>query len=356
MEPSERLSPVRRRGIASTPTSKASKKVALWIGLAGLLAAAAVVVGYRVFLSGKNRHHEYAISWPSSAPVGDPVKILHEVKAGDVFTTTTVSNASIVLAVDSVNPEDDGMRLDVRYATTHAIEAREGGLRSRVILAVQRADSTHPSMKAVVWAALGGPGTSTPYGVTFDREPSGVPIPGTLVELGIPKQQRFVLDGIVCGLGDLATNWLPGRDVRIGEVWPMETCARIPNVGDVIKRVAEAKREGGYPEPRLRAEVSAEGIEFKDTEECLRLRLVLYFTMEGDAKEPAAPGWISAAAFVDGHVWVATATGIPWASELDAGVTSSYAVANKTEERRAIQKITSRTVRGTEGVAPTLPK
>jgi len=352
MEPKDPPVPTRRRGIGSAPASKASKRVALWIGLAALVAATAVVVGYRLFMSEKNRRHEYPISWPKAAPVGDPVRILHEVKAGDVFTTTTLSNASIVLAVDSVNPKDDGMKLDVRYATTHVIEAREGGLRSKVTLAVERADSTHPSMKAVVWAALGGVGASTPYGVTFDREPSGAPIPGTVNELGIPTQQRLVLDGIVCGLGDLATNWLPGRDVRVGEVWPMETCARIPNVAAVIKRVAEAKREGGYPEPRLRAEVAAEGIEFKDTEECLRLRLVLYFTMEGDAKAPAAPGWLSAAAFVDGHVWVSVATGLPWASDLDAGITSSYAIATKTEERRAIQKIASKTVRGKEGVLP----
>jgi hypothetical protein len=40
--------------------------------------------------------------------------------------------------------------------------------------------------------------------------------------------QRFVLDGIVSGLGDLATNWLPGRDVRIGEVWPMASAPRSP--------------------------------------------------------------------------------------------------------------------------------
>ena len=85
---------------------------------------------------------------------------------------------------------------------------------------------------------------------------------------------------------------------------------------------------------------------------CLRLRLVLYFTMEGDAKAPAAPGWISTAAFVDGHVWVSTATGLPWASALDAGVTSTYSIATKSEQRRAIQKISSKTVRGTEGALP----
>ncbi len=354
MEPKDRPSPpTRRRGIASTPTSKASRKTTLLLLGGGVLCAVGLVVGYMLFISEKNRRHAYPISWPRSAPLGDPVRILHEVKAGDVFTTTTQSNASFVLSVESVDPKDAGMKFDVKYATTHTVEPREGGLRSKVALTIQRADATYPPLKEAVWRFLGPREATAGYVVSFDREASGRPVPGTVVETGgLPKMQRLVLDGIVSGLGDLATDWLPGRDVRIGEVWPMASCAAIPNVVEVIKQVAEATRSGGYPEAKLRAEVAAEGIEFKDTEECLRLRLVLYYTMEGDAKEPAAPGWISTAAFVDGHVWVSTTTGIPWASELDAGVTSTYAITGKSTERRAIQKIVSKTVRGTEGVAP----
>lgn len=357
MEPTARPSPARRRGIASTPTSKASKKLAVYIGLAALLVAVAIVVGYRMFLSEKNRRHSYPVSWPRSAPEGEPVTIRHEVKEGDVFTTTTLSNVSIVLAVDSVDPKDDGMRLDVRYAARHVVEPREGGLRSRVTLTAERADSTYAPMKALIWVTLGGAEATQAYGVAYDRTPTGAPIPGTVTEFGgQPAQQRFVYDGTVCGLGDLATSWLPPRPVRIGDVWTMAECANVPNVTAVIKEVAEAKRAGGYPEPALRAEVAAEALERKDDEDCLRLRLVLYFTMEGEAKAPAVPGWISTAAFVNGHVWVSTATGLPWASELEAGITSSYAIANKTEERRAIQRIASRTVRGAEGVAHSAKK
>ncbi len=357
MEPSERPSPARRRTSASAPPARASRRSKLLLLGAAVLTLGGLGVGYSFFLADLNPTHSYPISWPTSAPAGDPVRILHEVKAGDVFTTTTVSNASFVLAVDSVDPKDAGMKFDVKYASRHAIEPREGGLRSKVTLEVVRADATYPPLKDAVWKFLGARESTVAYVVSFDRDASGRPVAGTVVETGgLPKMQRLVLDGVVSGLGDLATNWLPGRDVRIGEVWPMASCASLPNVVDVIRQVAEATRSGGYPESKLRAEVAAEGIEFKNTEECLRLRLVLYFTMEGDAVAPAIPGWLSAAAFVDGHVWVSTATGIPWASELDAGVTTTYTVQAKRTERRAIQKITSTTVRGTEVAGPTPAK
>jgi hypothetical protein len=120
---------------------------------------------------------------------------------------------------------------------------------------------------------------------------------------------------------------------------------------DVVKQVAEATAAGGYPEPKLRAEVAAEASEFKDTEECLRLRLVLYYTMEGDAKRPAAPGWISTAAFcrrprvgLDRH-------GHPWASALDAGdldLLDRHEVGAAPRDPEDLSK----TVRGTEGALP----
>jgi hypothetical protein len=160
------------------------------------------------------------------------------------------------------------------------------------------------------------------------------------------KEQRKVLDSVLCGLGDVSTNYLPPRPVRLGEVWDLDEAVDLPGILTVVKYVARTDEyPGGYPEIRRVGKVAAEALESRDGEPCLRLRLVVYVTQEGEAVAPALPGRVSTAAKIDGHVWISASKGTLWEQDLASEIMTSYLCARPTE-RHATAKLTAKSARG----------
>ncbi len=322
----------------------------------------AIVLGglfayYHFALSSRNRHHEYAVTMPVAAPRGEPVAIGHDLKAGDVFHTTFDTQFRIVLSVDLMDPKD-GMYLDANLTLGHGVTPKEGdpagGLLSTYRVVVNRAKSNPQDWKAAVWLMLGTP--VMPCRLRQDRDADGRPRGRATGLEGSPKQAE-ALRSVFCGLDDVATNYLPPRPVRLGDVWDLSeaiSTAGILSVLRIVSRTDEFPKgyipktdeaPKGFPDPKLVGKVAAEAVEQKDGEECLRCRLVVYVTQEGEVVEPALPGRLSTAAKIEGHVWVSTGKGILWASDLAAEITTSYLSDVRPTERRATATIKASTAR-----------
>lgn len=319
-----------------------------------LLAAlgAVVLIGgflvyYRLRISDQSRHHEFEIVWPVASPRGEPIEIGHDLKAGDVFLTKYESHFLIVLSVENNINLKIGMNLDVALTLGHGVKVAppDGppGLVSTYRTAVNDARSTPPEWTAPVWLALNN--SAVPCAFKLPRDASGA-VTGKATGGPAAKEQRKVLDSVLCGLGEVTTNYLPPRPVRLGDVWDLDEGADLPGILTVVKYVARTDEyPGGYPEIRRIGKVAAEALETRDGEPCLRLRLVIYVTQEGDAVAPALPGRVSTAARIDGHVWISTTKGTLWEQDLVSEIMTSYLCARPTE-RHATAKLTAKTARG----------
>jgi hypothetical protein len=153
------------------------------------------------------------------------------------------------------------------------------------------------------------------------------------------------LDTLTAGLSDLTTNWLPARDVRLGETWDVAEVADVlPRIEGILARTVGANGPG-FPKAQARGRVGAQALETRDGEPCLRLQLAISAQQEGEVSAPAAEGWLTAAGRVEGAIWVSTATGIVWGYEIDAELKASYVVPQRVTERHARQRIVARTAR-----------
>lgn len=349
MDAPERAKPASpRRSRTELPTGNAKQRRKTLLVLVG--GVAVVVLGlfayYFFVVSDRTRHHEYAVTFPVAAPRGEPVAIGHDLKAGDIFATRLEAHFRVVLSVDLMDPKD-GMNLDTVLTLGHGVTAKEGdpahGLLSTYRVVVARADSNPSDWKSLVWLTLGNP--VTPCRLRQDRDADGTPR-GKATGLEGSPQQVEALRRVLCGLDDVTANYLPARPVRLGDVWDLSEAVSTTGIVSVVRFVARTDEfPKGYPEPKLVGKVAAEAVEPRDGEECLRCRLVVYVTQEGDVVEPALPGRLSTAAKIDGKVWISTAKGLLWESDLASEITTSYLSKARPTERRATATIKTKTAR-----------
>jgi hypothetical protein len=270
----------------------------------------------------------------------------HGVKPGDLFVTRLEFQSGVILGFDTPDPFD-GMRLDGLVRIGHGVTERPGGLRSTVRVVLDRVTATYGPMREAVAGPLQGEGS--PYTVTFDREADGRPVPAGASGGGeAAHAQRRAVDTVTAGLGDLRTNWVPDRPIRLGEAWDVTDVADIlPNVLEMLRRAAGTQGPG-YPEPEVRGRVGAEALEDRGGEPCVRLRVACGARVEGYAKPPAVATWLTAAARVEGTIWVSRATGIVWGMDLAGDLRSSYLIPDRPQHRNARQRITATTERAKE--------
>ncbi len=338
----------RRAHLDREPKKVPGRRKQLILGALGVVVlVGGFVTWYRLALSDQSRHHEFTIDWPVAAPRGDPIEIGHELKAGDIFLTKYESHFLIVLSVENNISLKIGMNLDVSMTLGHGIKASPPdappGLVSTYRTAVFDARSTPPEWTAPVWIALNNP--AVPCVFTQPLDLSGKPT-GPLTGGPSAATQRKVLDSVLCGLGDVSTNYLPPRAVRIGEVWNLDEAVDLPGILTVVKYVARTDEyPSGYPNVEFTGKVLAESLEPRDGEPCLRLRLAIYVTQEGNAVAPALPGRVSTAARIEGHIWVSQSKGILWEQDLTSEIMTSYLCSRPTE-RHATARLTAKTARG----------
>lgn len=344
-EPSPRAPSRRNRSELPTGNARHRRKTRLVL-VGGILVAVGGLFAYYFFaLAARARHHEYAVTFPVPAPRGEPIAIGHDLKAGDVFATRLETKFRIVLSVEMMDPKD-GMSLDAILTTTHGVTPLEGdaagGLLSTYRVGVNRADSNPSDWKTKVWVVLGNP--VTPCRLTQERDADGTPRVGRAGSKLTPYQAE-ALRLVRCGLDDIAANYLPPRAVRLGEVWDLSEAMSTDGILSAVRFIARTDEFAtGYPEPKLVAKVAAEAVEPRDGEECLRCRLVVYVTQEGDVVPPALEGRLSTAARIEGGVWVSMSKGIVWESDFHAEITTSYLSVRPTE-RRARADMRAKTTR-----------
>ena len=362
-EPKKPAPPRRSRSQLPTGNAKRRRKTLL-VAAAGMAIVLGGLYAYYYFaLSSRSRHHEYAVTMPTSAPRGEPIVIGHELKAGDVFQTRFETHFRVVLSVDLIDPKD-GMFLDAILTLGHGVTPKEGdpkgGLLSTYRVVVNRADSNPQDWKSVIWLMLGTP--VMPCRLKQDRDADGTPREHAK-GLENARKQAEALRSVLCGLDDITTNYLPARPVRLGDVWDLSEAISTAGILFVLRTVSRTdefppgyvprpdEAPKGFPEPKLVGKVAAEAVEPRDGEECLRCRLVVYVTQEGEVVEPALPGRLTTAAKIDGHVWISTSKGILWASDLASEITTSYLSNVRPTERRA-----TATIKATTSRAETMPE
>jgi hypothetical protein len=334
--------PTSRRGDA--PRARTRRGRPLWTVGAVVLVVAGLVVAYALFLSDRARRHELPVRWPVSIPRGDPVPVAHGVAAGDVFVTTVESSARFVLSTEDAVATRSGMRLNVAFTLGHAVAERPGGgLRSTVKAFLDRADTDVPDVREGLTLFFGD--RSRPYTVAFDRDERGRPVPATASGDLRRAGARLLFDRALGGLGDLVTNWLPPRDVRLGEAWDLAGVADLSGAQETVHFLARSGAGEGYPAPVVRGAASAEATEERDGEPTLRLRVVWSLSQEGEAAAPAKAGRLTTAAVIEGTVWVSRATGLVVEALFESRILSSYLVPNYPTERKGEGRVTWRTRR-----------
>jgi hypothetical protein len=335
--------PPQPRRSASAPPPRSRAKLLIAAG-ALLLLVAGLFVAAAVFWGDRARRHAFPVRWPREAPGGDVVPVAHDVKPGDVFATTVESVAHFVLTVEERVSARSGMYLRTQYTFAHAVEEKPGGGRRSVVRALlDKARTDVPDVEEAIERVLGN--RENPYTVTFDRDASGRPDRATVAGSLEKPAVRALFDRSLGGLGDLATNYLPPRDVRVGETWDLASVADLPGAQEVVHFVARTGTTAGFPKPAVRGVVGAEGVEDRDGEPTLRLRVVWYLTQEGDVAAPAMPGWLTTAALLEGTVWVSRRTGIVWEGDVESRLLSSYLVEKLPIERKGEGRVTWKTRR-----------
>ncbi|HVG94688.1 MAG TPA: hypothetical protein VND21_09585 [Planctomycetota bacterium] len=333
--------PTRSRSARKERPPVSRRKLLLLAG-AAVVTLAGVAFGLKWLLSGERVRHELPVRWPDESPHGEPFRIGHAVKPGDVYVMTIDFASGVILGFDTPDPFT-GMRLDGFLRVGHGVTERAGGLTSTVRVVLDRVTATYGPMREAVAGPLQGDGS--PYTITFDREADGRPIAGGTSSATAAPLQRQAVDTVTAGLGDLRTNWVPDRPIRLGEAWDITEVADVlPNVLEMLRRAAGTQGPG-FPEPEIRGRVGAEAFEDRDGEPCLRLRVGCGARVEGYAKPPAVAVWLTAAARVEGTIWVSRATGIVWGMDLNGDLRSSYLIPDRHQHRNARQRITAKTER-----------
>jgi hypothetical protein len=334
-----------RRHVSGQPASDPARrrKTLLALGGAGALALGGMLAYHQIFLSDAARHHAYALQWPEAAPRGEPIAVAKAPPAGETYVTRWESAFRIVLSVDPQFDTKQGMNLDVALLAGHGVAPKGdgAGLESTWRVVLDTARSTPTDLASKVRLAIGR--SAPAYVLKLARDPSGAQA-GRL-EFGplAAIQRTEALDGVLCGLGDVTTCYLPPRPVRLGEVWTLDEVAPFPGIAKVVRYVSrEDEFKGGFPELTVRSAVAAETVEKKDGEECVRCRLVVYVAQNGEVKPPALVGRISTAAKIEGQVWASVSKGILWACELESEITTSY-LCERPTERRATATLRAKT-------------
>src|SRR5262245_53903523 len=221
----------RRERLESAKPARGKSSAMLWLG-AGLACAAVVVFFVVRMLSPQT--HTLAIDWPVGRAGGEAVAVRHAVKAGDRFDLRVQSDTGVVLG-DAVDPMQ-GMKLTADMTWEHAVAATDDGrLRSTVAVRLGSASGDLPAMPSLVTAMLGG---DAPLRFTLDRDASGAPVAGSgRVQKGA-EDRRMPLEYLTSGLSDLSANYLPARDVKVGEVWDIKDCAKLGQIVEAIRLLA----------------------------------------------------------------------------------------------------------------------
>jgi hypothetical protein len=328
------------------------RRAALWVALAGVVVLGAIAALFLIFKAETRKRLELPIEIPESRPTGDPVPIAYGVKPGDVFVTEARSKNRLVTALAQAVETKEGMQFDATIIVGHQVAARPQGGTSSTIHAFRERVVTHvPEIDVLMDTQLGDRGN--PYEVTFDRDEKGRPIrstqrPPPRTKAVLSDLKRLAVDVALSGLGDLATNYLPARDVRLGEAWDFaEVSDSLPGVEAIFRRVSQRQdAPEGYPPVEVKARLQAVAREPFEGEDCLRLRLAASLTMNGETHPPAYVGYISGAATIDGSIWVSVATGIVWGIDAKTAILSSYR--NETlppQERRSEGTLVAKTRR-----------
>src|SRR5262245_15138360 len=224
-----RTRPSRARPV---PPPAASRRTKLSVALAGLVVLGAIAVLFFVLKAKETATLTLPIDIPTSKPTGDPIHVAYAVKPGDIFVMECKSANRILTTTRTDVDTKEGMQFDARTTIGHEVVARDGGMMSKVVLYLDRVDSHIPEVRADLANALFN--RASAYTVMFERDAKGVPIPGKVHPDFVTQtnpRRRIAVDSVLSGLSDLAANWLPPHDVRIGETW------EVASVADVIPRL-----------------------------------------------------------------------------------------------------------------------
>jgi hypothetical protein len=331
----------RARARLRAGTVEKKPRTMLYLASAGVVVVAIVFV---IVKMGEHAGHELTIDRPVARAGGEVAHVGHAVKAGDAFAMAVTSKTGVALG-DGVDPMQ-GMKLYATMTWEHTIAAQESGkLGSIVGVHLETSGGDLPVMPSFVLVQLGG---DAPLKYLLDREADGTPVAGSGRVLPGAEPRRRALEYLLSGLTDLSTNYLPPREVHIGEVWNLEECAKLGEIVEAIRFLATLIiSPAGFPQGTATGTVGAEALESKDGEPCLRLKLALEIKIEGDVTGHTKLGWISAVAKVEGSAWVALSTGILWGLETRSVVKSTYDNGLNKDERRARQVVVGTTKRKT---------
>jgi hypothetical protein len=321
-------------------TGKTGKNSKLLLIAAGVVCV--VVVVFVVLQMTSRATLTIDVDRPVARSGGQTVVVKHAVKSGDRFDLHVKSNTGVVLG-DAVDPMQ-GMKLFGDMTWEHAVVPADGGrLKSIVAVRLASAGGDLPGMPALVTGLLGG---DAPLRFELDREPSGAPVAGSGRVAAGAESRRMPLEYLLSGLTDLSTNYLPPREVHLGEVWDLKDCAKLGEIVEAIRLLATLRLSpAGFPPGTVEGTVGAEALETKDGEPCVRLKLALMVRIEGEVHVLSKPGWISAVAAVEGSAWTSTEKGVLWALETRSRVKSTYddGKGGVADERRAKQTVVAST-------------
>lgn len=310
-------------------------------GIASALGLLALV--WLIWLRDSAVSHRFPVTWPVSAPRGEPIPVAPAPKEGEVFVSDVRSMGNFALsAEDEADPRVGAARMDMRWILGRTVEAKPGGgKRLRIKAVLDRAASNIAEISQGVWS----PFFSSAYQSTVDLGADGRPDRATIAGDAKNLLRRGIFDTTLQGLGDALTNYLPGTPVRLGEAWDLASVADLGAVETVVRTIGRSTGEAGFPPTRLEAKASAEDTETRNGEPTLRLRFLLTFHQEGEVTAPAIPGWLSTAAVMDGHAWVSLGTGLLWEMDLVTRILSSYRTSGLKTERKGQGTITWTTKR-----------
>jgi hypothetical protein len=338
--PPPTTTPPRARTRFAQPKAKRRSRLPWIIAGVGLLAVAATFLLLR---HGPKASHDLPVDWPVAKDGGAVVPIAHAVRAGDLFTTTADVRTGVVMA-GNIDPMQ-GMLLSTVVRWKHQVAAADAGaLRSTITVLLDQCSGSLPLVPNLIKQGL-----VADHQLEFllDRDATGRPVPKSGRVTPPLEPQRDSLEYCMAGLSDVTTNYLPPREIRIGEVWDLADTMSMGSLIEVMRMLATLNPSpAGFPKGGWKGAAGAEAVETRDGEDCVRVKLALLARDEGDVQLPAEPGWISALVRIEGRAWVSTKTGILWGLETTAEGESTYDTGRKRELRRVRQIVSAKTTRG----------
>ncbi len=335
----------RRTLLSEEGVPPARKRVRLWVTLGSLAVVGGLALLYALRYGDHRVHHRFSVAWARNAPRGEPIHVAVAPKEGEIYVSEVRSYATFALsAEEEADARTGAATMDVRWHVGRKVEAKEGGgKRLRIRAVLDRAASNVPDLSDQVWGPFFGRGVA--YTVTEDLDADGRPDRTAIGGDALNPIRRPIFDLTLQGLGDLGTNWLPPRDVRLGEAWDLSGIADVSAIESVIRIIGRSTGKEGFPPVRIEDRLQAEEVETRDGVETLRLRFLLTYHQEGDVVPPGPEGWLTSAAMMDGHAWVSLATGLLWEVDLKTQVLSSFRRPGLPTERKGAGRITWTTKR-----------